>query len=368
MMKHIVIYREPGRYAGWPANYGIWNWEDEIVVGFTVGFHKSDEHFHARDTSKPFINRQARSLDGGQTWSIEEFPGKLRENCGLSADEHLQPELRLEYALAQEDIVNPLTTPIGFTHPNFSLMCARTGLDEGVRSFFYISYDRCHNWQGPYSLPMFGQTGIAARTSYIVEDSTSCLIFLTANKANGHEGKVFCIRTKDGGLTFETLSEIGGEPSGKHDFNIMPANLILPSGRILCAIRCRRYIPDSEKQESWIDLYASDDNGHTWDYVTRPVMFDRGHNGNPPTLNQLPDNRLVLIYGNRTAPYTIEAKLSDDDGQTWSDPIRLRDDGGNHDIGYPRTVVTPDGTLVTVYYFNEHVEGERFIEATIWKP
>jgi hypothetical protein len=31
-------------------------------------------------------------------------------------------------------------------------------------------------------------------------------------------------------------------------------------------------------------------------------------------------------------------------------------------------VVRPDGKIVTVYYFNDDVHNERFIEAVIWDP
>src|SRR5579875_2294298 len=24
--RHVMIYHEPGRFAGWPANHGIWSW------------------------------------------------------------------------------------------------------------------------------------------------------------------------------------------------------------------------------------------------------------------------------------------------------------------------------------------------------
>ena len=49
-MKHVTLYREEGRYAGWPANYGIWCWENEIVVGFTVGTHNPDEERYVAAT------------------------------------------------------------------------------------------------------------------------------------------------------------------------------------------------------------------------------------------------------------------------------------------------------------------------------
>ncbi len=29
----VIVYKEDGRYGGWPANHGSWNWGDEIVVG-----------------------------------------------------------------------------------------------------------------------------------------------------------------------------------------------------------------------------------------------------------------------------------------------------------------------------------------------
>jgi hypothetical protein len=42
-VQHGIVYNEPGRFAGWPANNGIWSWDDEIVVGFTLGYHKDKE-------------------------------------------------------------------------------------------------------------------------------------------------------------------------------------------------------------------------------------------------------------------------------------------------------------------------------------
>ena len=75
-----------------------------------------------------------------------------------------------------------------------------------------------------------------------------------------------------------------------------------------------------------------------------------------------------MTYGYRDAPYGIRAKLSIDEGVTWGEEIVLRDDGGNHDIGYPRTVQRPDGVMVTAYYYNDSPNGERYIAATLWEP
>ena len=362
-MRQVTIYREPGRYAGWPANYGIWTWDNEIVVGFTVGYHKSDAGFHRRDRDKPFVGMQARSLDGGETWRVSETPCRLPARGTLSADEHVEERHRLEADASFE-------TPQGidFTHPDFAMMCSRSGLRAGAYSWFYTSTDRCKSWDGPFRLPMFDYTGIAARTDYLVSSPNECILFLTASKSDGEEGLIFCARTTDGGESLSLLSQIGPEPKG---FAIMPASVRLSDSKILVAVRCRAdsdYAnPDWQKWENWIDLYASDDNGQTWNYMNRPVD-NTGRGGNPPTLTQLHDGRLCLIYGYRDAPHRICAKLSGDNGETWGEEIVLRDNGGDHDIGYPRTIQRPDGTVVTAYYFDEEPDGERFIEATLWKP
>ena len=246
-------------------------------------------------------------------------------------------------------------------------MAARTGLARGVSSFFYVSYDRCHLWQGPFQLPMFGQTGIAARSDTIIQDKHNALLFLTANKADGREGKVICVKTGDGGQSFAMLSEVGDEPEGRGDFAIMPSSLRLPGGRILCASRCLH----GASGKCWIDLHASDDGGRSWQYLNRPTRFrEPGHSGNPPSLHRLPDGRLVLIYGVRDRPYTIGARISSDEGVNWSEEITLRSGCATGDMGYVRAVVLDDGRVVSAYYFNDRPDGdgERYIGATIWQP
>lgn len=364
-MQHITLYRAPGRYAGWPANYGIWAWGDEIVVGFTVGHFQGGESFHTRDRQQPFETMQARTLDGGLTWNVQPTPCRTPGHRSLSADEHMAPHLHVGAVLDGD--VNPLADCPGeldFTQPDFALMCGRSGLRAGARSWFYLSDDRCRSWAGPYRLPMFGQTGVAARTDYLVINRNSALLFLTAAKPDGEEGRVFCARTTDGGKSFHFLSWVTPEPPG---YTIMPASVRLPGGQILTAIRCSESRVSAPARRCWIDLYASGDDAATWRHLNTPVE-NTGLGGNPPTLTRLHDGRLCLVYGLRDAPYAIQAVFSSDDGASWSAPVTLRAGAGNHDIGYPRTVQRPDGKLVTVYYWNDDPQGDRYIAATVWPP
>ena len=357
-IQHRTVYRAPGKYAGWPANYGIWHWGDEIVTGFTLGDHNNDGGFHARDREQPFVTMQARSLDGGMTWNSSIAPLIAPGNMGISTDEH-----RSESQGPVASLSNPPVQHQGgidFTHPDFALLCARTGLRAGADSWFYTSIDKCASWNGPFALPMFNQLGIAARTDYIVDQSEAATFFLTATKTDGEEGRVFCARTSDGGQTFQFISWLRQNPDG---FDIMPASLQLEDGGIITAIRSR----DSSGHNDSINMMRSEDNGQSWATISTPAPRT-GNGGNPPSMIRLADGRICLTYGYRDDPYGIHAVLSEDNGSSWTDPLIIRDNGGNHDIGYPRCIQRADGQVVTIYYYNDSPEGERYIAATIWKP
>ena len=366
-MQHVNIYREEGRFAGWPANYGIWAWGDEIVLGFTVGYHNPDGGFHTRDKTRPFVATQARSLDGGESWQLEGTPWPTPGNRGvLSADEHVEARLSAADAIASGLVNQPAPCPgdVDFTNPDFALMCARTGLGTGTVSWFYLSTDRCRTWRGPYALPMFGQAGIEARTDYLVSGPKELTLFLTASRPDGGEGAgILAARTHDGGRSFDIHGWVARADAG---YVIMPASVRLSPTEIRTAVRCRAG-GRSPQARCWIDVYASSDDGRSFQHLATPVP-DAGRGGNPPSMITLADGRLCLTYGYRAQPFGIRARLSEDGGATWGDEIILRDDAGNHDLGYPRSVQRADGAVVTAYYVNDRADGERYVAATIWRP
>src|SRR4051794_16724705 len=71
VVRQVVVYKEAGRFAGWPANHGIWSWGDEILVGFSRGTYKDRGPYHHIDHDRPEEFLLARSLDGGLTWAVE---------------------------------------------------------------------------------------------------------------------------------------------------------------------------------------------------------------------------------------------------------------------------------------------------------
>jgi predicted neuraminidase len=351
-IRHVKVFGEPGRFGGWPANHGIWSWGNEILVGFSAGYYKNlGPERHAIDRERPEEHLLARSRDGGETWAIEN-PAAKGALIPVGAALHgVTPDG------AKERPWTDSPGGIDFTHPDFALTVRMTDVNKGPARFYY-STDRGHNWQGPFRLPLFGQAGIAARTDYIVGGKDDCMLFLTASKSNGREGRPLCVRTRDGGKTWQFVGWIAPEPAG---YSIMPATVRLGLNELLTAIRRR------EDPRKWIETYRSRDDGVTWQLDTVPVP-DNGE-GNPASLIRLSDGRLCLTYGVRAKPFRICARLSSDGGRIWSEELVLRDDGAGRDIGYPRTVQRPDGKVVTVYYFWDERSGpERYIGATIWEP
>lgn len=350
--EHVKVYYEKGMFGGWPANYGMWNWDDELLVGYSRGTYKDlGPTSHHIDREKPEEFWLARSVDGGKTWT-HEHPAEQGQLIPRGEALHgtETPGLALPEIIDQ-------TEPMDFSHPDFALTFRMENYHGGLSRYEY-SYDRGRTWTGPFALPDFGTPGTAARTDYIINGKHDMFIFITVAKANKKEGRPMVARTQDGGVTWDFVSWIGPEPAG---FAIMPSTLRLSENEFLTTLRCR------EGAFRWMQQWRSTDGAKTWVQEANPV--DYLGEGNPPMLNQLPDGRLCLTYGFRAYPYSIRAKLSDDKGKTWGPTIILRSDGTDRDIGYVRSIVRPDGKVVTTYYIDEAETGpERYIGATIWDP
>lgn len=348
-LKHVVVYHQPEHFAGWPANNGVWIWGNEILVGFGLGYldPQDESHSIARDQEEKFV--LARSIDGGETWSIED-----PENF---AGDNGQPI--------------PCPGGIRFTHPDFALRVGWVGITTTKNGgVFFVSYDRGRTWEGPYELPDFGKT-LTARTDYIVNGPNDCLVFLSAKEPRveaGLQDRAFCVRTRDAGKTFQFLSWMSGEPITVR--SVMPSTVRVSDTELVSLLRRRLDLRSSVRNDmNWIDAYRSPDNGKSWEWLTRVAYTDLGkRNGNPPSLVRLRDGRLCVTYGYRSFPYGIRAKISRDNGRTWGPELHLREDGRSWDLGYTRSVQRPDGKIVTIYYYTTQETPAQHIAATIWEP
>jgi hypothetical protein len=350
VIQSVTVYSKSGRYGGWPANHGVWAWKNEILVGFSAAYFQwGGPDRHPYDRSKPEEPYLGRSLDGGVTWNIEPAPA-------------LVPPKGMYTASGPAGKAEDLREPIDFTNPGFCMTLRMTDAQKG-HSWFFYSYDKGKSWKGPFNFPMLGRSAIMARTDYIVNGKRDAMVFLTAAKASGDEGRVFIARTTDGGLNWKFLSWIGPDPGA--GFSIMPSSVRLSPTEI---VTTERHEDSLRHGPNWIDAYVTHNNGASWQYLSRPAPDTGDKSGNPPSLVRLRDGRLAITYGHRAEPFEIRARLSSDGGKTWGKDIVLRGPAGAWDIGYTRSVQRADGKIVTVYYWAREPQKERTIEATIWDP
>ena len=355
-IRHVDIYRRPGEFAGWPANFGLWSWGAEVLTVFTVGKLGPKGDIHELDRNHPFIPCQARSRDGGLTWTTEPFSALVPGGPQLSSDEHVERPCRARSRIdPRHDLIAP-DTPLDFSDPETTILCARTGLAGDAISWFYHSRNRGSTWQGPYRFEGIDRP-LAARTDIVPLGNHDALFMLTTAKQDGSEGRVLCARTRDGGRSFEVQGFVGDEPAG---YSIMPASVRLPDGNVLTLVRGMGTASD----KGWIEAFLSRDLGRTW--ISRGRVVDNtGSDGNPPALCLTPRGVLALVYGYRDRPFGIRMRTSADGGLSWSEEKIIRGDGGTPDLGYPRIVAANDGTLLAVYYFNQGKGEERYIAASI---
>lgn len=144
----------------------------------------------------------------------------------------------------------------------------------------------------------------------------------------------FLISSKDNGKTWGEIIEVAG---GVNEADY----LILPNGEWLCAARSQK------RGEQAIYLYRSTDHGRSW---TEPIRVTEAKE-HPPDLTRLSDGTLMLIFGVRHQPFSIQGIVSRDSGHTWlSTRLLFADDLPGTDIGYPSTVRLSNGRIITVYY------------------
>jgi hypothetical protein len=166
----------------------------------------------------------------------------------------------------------------------------------------------------------------------------------------------FLLRSTDRGATWGDVTFI---------LEADEVNLLrLASGKLLAFVRLdttytRDVLGKTGASGEGVDQVAqmeSTDDGRTW---SEPRPIGLGMAQIPAFPLALPDGRLLLSYGNRQFPFGAQAVFSRDEGRTWAldHPLMLAWAGWDNYGGHPRSILMPDGSIMTGYYaryFKEH--------------
>jgi len=352
-MEHLVVFRDEQYFAGWPANGGFWQFADgELALGFVRGkcdYAKPETTGHAAVDCENGEHVVVRSTDGGRTWPLDEMVTVYR-----------RPEIDEKLKQARSSVA----ADSGFD-PRADGWCLISAYgippkDAQNLIFATVSTDRGRTWRDPVRLPACRFAHIGGRPNCLVRRDGVVLLFAHGSREGEATASPLVYASWDGGASWGLLGEIGLTP--RHPGGIMPNPIELDNGAMLIAVR-RQY----DGYNAYTQVYASKDQGLSWHFLSRVNEW-----GAPAALAQLPDGRLVCCYGYRQKPWGVRARVSLDRGATWGTEIILRDDGGSWDLGYPRMLARPDGSLITAYYFNSKDDpiqcggGVRHIAVTIW--
>ena len=287
--------------------------------------------------------RLFRSTDGGQTWTSQPLPmtewGRLLAFTTLSDD---------------------------------TLLLAVSGLDRLLAPYLdvYRSTDLGDTWQGPAKIsaaPYKDIGGGFVSMTQLTSGTVLLPVSVRTDDAGGHRSQDLVFRSNDGGETW-------GDPQPTFDYVGETHVIQLRSGEALGAFRLQRSALETDSAEfveKWsrgagqgsssdpppegplfkrVFIGRSGDGGRKWTGLrpletedgTSVLEFGECHG----QLLQVPDGRVVLVH-DRRYPYersAIRARISHDDGLTWSSEVYHLIDG----MGYPASVALEDGTIVTV--------------------
>jgi len=153
-------------------------------------------------------------------------------------------------------------------------------------------------------------------------------------------GRLAVCQSSDDGQNWQHLADIavrpGDGPSSYYELHGVEA----APDRLVIQIRNEDKNDPNETLQT-----ESFDGGKTWAVPHRIGVW-----GLPSHLLKLRDGHLLMTYGHRRAPLGNQARLSSDQGRTWSEPMIVSGDGVESDLGYPSTVQLTDGSLLSVWY------------------
>ena len=129
------------------------------------------------------------------------------------------------------------------------------------------------------------------------------------------------------------------------------------NGRLIVQIRNHNKNNNNETLQT-----ESEDGGLTW---SSPHSI--GVWGIPSHLMKMKDGRLLMTYGHRRDPLGNQARISGDQGETWSEPIFLSQDGTSGDLGYPSTVQLTDASFISVWYERMKEYPKAVLRFAHWK-
>ncbi|MGI8964761.1 MAG: sialidase family protein, partial [Limisphaerales bacterium] len=324
-IEDIVIYKEEKFYSAFPSI--VRRPDGELLVAFRRAPNRrvwgEKDYTHTDPNSYLML---VRSKDSGKTWSQtpelifahpfggSQDPGliQLRNGSILCSS--------YGWALLPTEAIAKMTNI--FHHQNFGFL----------GGFIVRSQDGGHSWgeaiippasRGEINLDPFGKPLPAYNRGAMCEGKDGRVFWAVAStiSKNG-KNQTHLMISPDHGTTWNYSCPIARDE--KITFN-ETSLYETPLGDLVAFMR-------TEDFDDHTVIARSKNGGKSFE-----PWRDAGFQGHPHFALRLPDDRVLLVYGYRHAPFGIRARvLNSECTSIGSSPeIILRNDGGNGDLGYP---------------------------------
>ncbi len=214
-------------------------------------------------------------------------------------------------------------------------------------SWVRFSPDGGETWADPVKVAVNANHGpIQLRSGRLVYFGRR---FVTSEEWTG-TSDIATMTSDDEGRTWTMAGSVPLYP-GTDDGNYHEPHVVeTQSGKLIGMIRVQNMQGSPKLEDAGVTQFSlaqteSLDGGQTWS-TAEPLNF----HGSPPHLLAHSSGALVCVYGYRLEGYGQRAMISYDEGKSWTYDYVLRDDGPDHDLGYPSSVELADGSILTMYY------------------
>lgn len=351
-MEQGIIFRSNDslfKYIGWPTVAKDENGDIYVVCsGHRLG------HICPFGKNYMFV-----STDGAKSWSspiiVNDTPYDDRDAGILPLGNN---KLILSWFINRVDLYKERFDRITKYAPEntVDLWKSGTSLWESVPekerlcgSYLRITEDSGKTWSEPIYVPVTSPHGpIKLKNGKLLYFGT--LFFNDQDKVTNSElSNISAYESADDGLTWTKLGQVAQIKNNPNITMCEPYQLELNDGSILGVIRVHE---ETDSHKFCMYQTLSNDGGKTWSTPTYVCA------GSPPHLMRHSSGAIVLTYTIRDKDFGQRARISYDEGKTWSEEIVLCKNAVNWDSGYCSSIELDDGSIYTVYY--QKADGDNY--------
>ena len=356
-VRDFVIYEDAKFYSAFPSV--VRRPDGELLVAFRraparIALGEGRES-HVDPNSYLVL---VRSRDAGLTWTKQpeliyaHALGGSQDPCLLQLRDGTLLCASYGWARLEAEAVTKLKQPFLQNRPGFIFL----------GGYLVRSTDGAHTWQGPVFPPRiepelnhdpYGGIVPAYNRGALCEGRDGRIFWVVAatDSVTPRKNSTHLLVSDDKGSTWRYSAPVAVD--AKVTFSETSV-YETPRGDLVAFLRTANF-------NDHACIARSTDGGKTF----QPWQ-DMGWKGHPLQATRLADQRVLLVYGYRHAPFGIRARVLNAECTDFATApeIILRDDGGTTDIGYPWAVALDAKRVLVTYYFNV-AHGPRHIAGTL---